>query len=136
MGYGQNYYTLRSIFMDGIPPPAIHIHLRRFDVATGVPVGDLSAGISSTTPVKQRRAQIKEVDIPEGEKEQFDVWLRELWQEKDDSMTRFSESASFSPHEARAVEIPLKLRRKREILDAFCFFLPAGIVYSWNKLRQ
>lgn len=136
MKYGQNYYTLRSIFMDGISPPAIHIHLRRFDVATGVPVGDLSAGIPSTTPVNQRRAQIKEVDIPEDEKEQFDVWLRELWQEKDNSMTRFSESTSFSSHEARAVEIPLKLRRKREILDAFCFFLPAGIVYSWNKLRQ
>jgi hypothetical protein len=132
MGYGQDYYTLRSIFMDGIPPPAIHIHLRMFDVVTGVPLGDISTG----KPSIQQPSQNKDIDIPDGEKEKFDVWLRELWQEKDDSMTKFSETTSFGSRETRAVEIPLKLRRKREVLDAFCFFLPAGIVYLWGKLRQ
>jgi len=26
--YGQAYYTLRSIFFDRIPPPAVHMHIR------------------------------------------------------------------------------------------------------------
>lgn len=43
MGYGQSYYTLRSIFFDGVPPPRIHLHLRLFDVSKEVPIGDLSS---------------------------------------------------------------------------------------------
>jgi hypothetical protein len=133
MGYGQSYYTLRSIFMDGIPPPAVHIHLRMFDVASDVPIGAVTTKKSTVEgPLNQHPA---EVEIPEGEKEQFDVWLRALWQEKDESVTRFLETSSFSEeHQATAVEIPLKLRRKREILDAFCFFLPACACYLWRKI--
>ena len=130
MGYGQSYYTLRSIFMDGVPPPAVHIHLRTFDVVSGVPIG--------AVPTKKYTANgllnqyPPEVDISEEEKEQFDVWLRELWQEKDESVTRFLETESFSKgRQGTAVEIPLKLRRKREILHAFCFFLPVWACYLW-----
>ncbi|KNZ73498.1 hypothetical protein J132_03262 [Termitomyces sp. J132] len=109
MGYGQNYYTLRSIFMDGVPPPVIHIHLKMFDVAT---------------------------DVPIEEKKTFDVWLRELWQEKDDLITVFLQTGSFRVSGMSPIEIPVKLRRKREILDAFCFFLPAGVGYLWGMIRQ
>ncbi|KAG6911811.1 hypothetical protein DXG01_000058 [Tephrocybe rancida] len=124
MGYGQDYYTLRSIFMDGVPPPVIHIHLKMFDVATGVPIGDTAPGSSSETTHH-------ETDVSEG-RTIFDIWLRELWQEKDDLINGFFETRSFRAGGISPVEIPVKLRRKREILDAFCFFLPAGAGYLWG----
>lgn len=133
MGYGQSYYTLRSIFMHGVPPPAVHIHLRMFDVASDVPISAISAKKYTVNgPLNQHPP---EVEIPEEEKEQFNVWLRELWQEKDESVTRFLETGTFSEERrATAVEIPLKLRRKREILHAFCFFLPVCACYLWRKI--
>ena len=50
LGYGQSYYTLRSIFFDGVPPPSIHIHMRKFHVQQQVPIGDLSATNPKTLP--------------------------------------------------------------------------------------
>jgi lysocardiolipin and lysophospholipid acyltransferase len=133
MGYGQTYYTLRSIFMGGVPPPAVHIHLRIFDVASGVPVGAIpSRQLTVDGPLN------KEVEMPEEEKETFDVWLRELWQEKDESIARVHESGSFSEGRlpTAGIEIPLRLHHKRDILDAFCFFLPACACFIWGKIRQ
>ncbi|KAF6766392.1 acyltransferase-domain-containing protein [Ephemerocybe angulata] len=135
MGYGQSYYTLRSIFMQGVPPPEIHIHLRMLDVKGAVPIGNLSSLRPSTTGTKKKG--VVEVEIPSGEKDEFDAWLRRLWQEKDESMGRFHETGSFtakassSPH----VDIPVQLHRKTEILDAFCFFWPAALAYSWKRLK-
>ncbi|KIK04274.1 hypothetical protein K443DRAFT_93492 [Laccaria amethystina LaAM-08-1] len=129
MGYGQNYYTLRSIFFDGVPPPEIHMHLRTFDVTQSIPVGNLETSRTNSSV---------EADIPAEEKEKFDLWLRKLWREKDESMDRFYETGFFDTSSASKglkVEIPLKLGRKREILDAFCFFLPAGVAYLWGRVR-
>jgi len=135
MGYGQSYYTLRSVFMDGVPPPAVHIHLRIFDVASGVPIGVMPTGKSRKDGSLDQHPS--DVEITEGEKEKFDVWLRELWQEKDESITRFLETGSFfkGRQATPGVEIPLKLRRKREILDAFCLFLPVCACYLWGRIR-
>ncbi|KAG6861205.1 hypothetical protein C0995_002554 [Termitomyces sp. Mi166 len=130
MGYGQDYYTLRSIFMDGVPPPVIHIHLKMFDVATGVPIGDLTSNTHISYESSRQDAEIFE------EKKAFDVWLRELWQEKDDLITKFLQTGSFRLDGMYPVDLPVKLRRKREILDAFCFFLPAGVGYMWGMIRQ
>lgn len=133
MGYGQSYYTLRSIFYDGVPPPVIHIHLRMFDVASDVPIGDVSASNSSALSGRS-----VEADIPEAEKAQFDLWLRELWQDKDRMMSKFLETGSFVslPADSKArVVIPLKLRKKREIFDAFCFLGPAVVGYVWARLK-
>jgi hypothetical protein len=136
MGYGQDYYTLRSLFFDGVAPPAIHMHLRMFDVKAGVPIGDLAGASATSDP--DRKAKHIEVDIPNAEKEVFDVWLRKLWQEKDEAMDKFFERESLALKDSKApvVEIPLKLRQTREILDAFCFFWPAGVAYLWGRIRQ
>ncbi len=136
MGYGQNYYTLRSIFVNGVPPPAIHVHLRLFDVREHIPIGskgDLPALASKPTAFAKN-----EVDVPEEEKEKFDTWLRELWGEKDEAITKYYETGTLDviPEDSTAVEIPLKLRRKREILDAFCFFFPAGMAYLLGRGRH
>ncbi|KAJ6604382.1 acyltransferase-domain-containing protein [Mycena vulgaris] len=130
MGYGQSYYTIRSIFIHGVPPPAIHMHLRMFDVATNVPIGDLSKTNPTATP---NSSSPLEVEIPETEKAAFDIWLRELWHEKDTSMTRWFEGASFGEG---SFEIPLRLRKKREVFDACGFFLPAAVGYVWSRIRK
>ena len=78
-GYGQSYYTLRSIFFDGVPPPKVHMHIRCFDVAQDVPLGDLSATRPSKIPNGSSSTKgAVEVEIPETEKEIFDKWLREI----------------------------------------------------------
>jgi Acyltransferase C-terminus len=134
MHYGQDYYTLRSIFFDGVAPPEIHVHLRMFEVTGNVPIGDL-AGTKTLDPNAKR---IMEVDISTHEKDTFDNWLRKLWIEKDESMDNFFKTGQFdsASTSATTVEIPLKLRRKREVLDAFCFFWPGGIAYLWGKMRE
>jgi len=135
MGYGQSYYTLRSIFCDRVPPPAIHIHLRMFDVASEVPVGNSFVTNESVFPDDAQSTQLAESD-----KDQFDTWLRELWQDKDQSITRFHETGSFlvepTQFKTESVEIPMELHRKRDILDAFCFCGPAVAGYVWARLRQ
>ena len=118
--YGQDYYTLRSIFLDGIPPPVIHMHLRLFKVTTDVPVGNLSAMRKGTIQNGNSSAtkHSVEVDIPPAERTAFDEWLRELWQEKDGFITEHLNSGQASN---RSFDIPLKLYGKRkpsEIVDA------------------
>ncbi|KAJ3750149.1 acyltransferase-domain-containing protein [Lentinula detonsa] len=135
MGYGQDYYTLRSMFFDGVAPPAVHMHVRLFKVED-LPIGDLSDTQPSKIPDTSPSKHAVEVEIPSQEKEAFDLWLRNLWQEKDESIGRFHESGRFSEKELPVFDIPLKLRRKREILDAFCFFLPATVIgYLWGRLK-
>ena len=119
LGYGQDYYTLRSIFCDGFAPPYIHVHLRMFSVKNEVPIGNPDKG---------------EVDVPSGEKETFDKWLQRLWREKDESMERFHTTGQFRT--GARVDIPVELRNTREILDAFCFFWPAAVAYGWGKLTR
>lgn len=134
MGYGQSYYTLRSIFLDGISPPAIHMHIRLFDITQAVPIGTV-AKTKSTNEIWKREQNLN-VDIPSEEKEIFDLWLRELWQEKDESISRFHETGGFMQGTAipsPTIEVPVRLRRKHEILHAFFFFLPAGVAYLWGK---
>ncbi|KAJ7130090.1 acyltransferase-domain-containing protein [Mycena crocata] len=128
MGYGQSYFTLRSIFLHGVPPPAIHMHLRMWDVSTDVPIGDLSK--TNPTVVPHAGSPV-EVEIPETEKAAFDLWLRELWREKDESITRWFDRASFAKER---IEIPLKLRKKRHVADAFGFFLPAAAGYLLSRI--
>jgi hypothetical protein len=135
LGYGQDYYTLRSIFFDGVAPPSIHVHIRMFDVAAEVPVGDLSQSNPEEIPEATQGERVIEVEIPEVEKDAFDSWLRELWREKDASMERYLQHGTFHCRVEKPLYIPLKLHRFREYFDAFCFFLPATMAYAWLRLR-
>jgi len=136
MGYGQSYYTLRSIFFDGIPPPAIHMHIRRFDVAADVPIGKVPAHLSRAQPDGLPRGEVPIVDVPEDERQTFDVWLRDRWIEKDKLMQRFHDTGSFSSSLDKypEIDVPLRLKRKREILTVFLFFIPA-LGYAWSRLQ-
>jgi hypothetical protein len=77
MGYGQSYYTLRSVFFSGVAPPAIHLHIRSFDVQSQVPIGNLTSTNLSILPDTSSGAV--ELEIPDKEKAEFDAWLRNLW---------------------------------------------------------
>lgn len=138
-GYGQNYYTMRSIFLSRVPPPTLHIHFRKFHVATQVPIGDLSSANAAKLPTKGKADATVESEVPESERDAFDVWLRELWMEKDASMDRFAATRSFVDEEKRkwrvgALKVPVKLRNWSEVLDAYCLFLPAAAV-GWMFSR-
>ncbi|KAF9068013.1 acyltransferase-domain-containing protein [Rhodocollybia butyracea] len=122
-GYGQSYYTLRSMFFDGVSPPALNMHLRLFHVQK-LPIGDLSNTNPSEVPDNSPNGHAVEVDIPESEKAEFDAWLRDLWREKDESMTRLLEQGRFSTKDLPVYEIPMRLKRTRDMFDAFALFLP------------
>jgi len=133
-GYGQSYYTLRSIFRDGVPPPAIYMHIRLFDVATDVPIGDVSASNPQVLPHGSAKSTL-EVEIPEPEREIFDLWLRDLWREKDVLLQKFLDTGFLVDRPETQVQVPLQLRHRREVLDAFCVFMPAAVVWAWLKLQ-
>lgn len=130
-----------SIFMQGVSPPYVHIHLRISD-AQSVPLGlvrPITSSNGETTGVE---------DATEEEKATFDTWLREdRWRKKDDLMDRYyrdgdfvggkhkrdrqaasvGRSASKTIYVAEDnsyVEIPVHLRGLREIGDLFCWFAP------------
>ncbi|KAJ8520931.1 hypothetical protein ONZ45_g2315 [Pleurotus djamor] len=134
MGYGQSYYTLRSIFFNGVSPPLIRVHLRMFDVEAEVPIGDVSGSDPARLP-QPSQSKTVETDIPEAEKTQFDEWLRDLWREKDESIEEYHSTKRIGPgQELPAVEIPIRLRHNIEVLNAFCFFLPVVVVgYIWPQ---
>ncbi|CAE6378535.1 unnamed protein product [Rhizoctonia solani] len=145
-GYGQAYYTLRSIFMQGVPPPRVHVHLRLYDVARDVPIG------------VPRGAE----EANETERAAFDQWLLARWREKDGLMEqqltegrfkassekpaassvaigggkesrKWDEERAYDKGESGAVEWPIRLNSKAEIMDAFSWFMPfiAGIA-AWE----
>ncbi|TFK83599.1 hypothetical protein K466DRAFT_498155 [Polyporus arcularius HHB13444] len=139
LGYGQDYYTLRSTFCDRVPPPAVHMHIRKFNVNRDIPVGNVSASNPSVLPNGSATNTV-EVDIPETEREAFELWLRDLWREKDKLMGRFLETgylsaAAESGTSPASVVVPVRLKHGYEVLDAFCFFVPAVVGWAWSKLH-
>ncbi|PWY97924.1 acyltransferase-domain-containing protein [Testicularia cyperi] len=112
-GYGQDFYTLRSIFMQGVPPPAIHIHYTLTRITP--PVGnDSSSNASSvahvssasidTPPLGDLSASDHGPQDPslspspspsESEKKHFEQWLFRRWRAKDQLMHRFYTQGDF-----------------------------------------
>ena len=132
--YGQSYYTLRSIFIQGVPPPQVHVHLRLYDVAKDIPIG---------TPRGAEEAN-------EAERKVFEQWLLTRWREKDQLMemqltegrfkssteTPAASSVAISGKGSKkwdeeraggkggAVEWPVRLNSSSEIMSAFNWFAP------------
>jgi len=133
-GYGQSYYTLRSIFLDRVPPPAVHMHIRKFDVRKQVPIGDISASDAGVAN-GSLKAGATEVEIPKAEAEKFEEWLRALWREKDVLIGKYLVTGSLADDKAAEVEIPLQLRSRHEILHVCCFFLPFALAWAMFRMR-
>ncbi|CAO1618018.1 unnamed protein product [Sympodiomycopsis kandeliae] len=88
-GYGQSYYTLRSIYMQGVPPPSVHLSftIRNFSTTTS------DANDASTAPLGALTKS--QLEATESEKQVFDEWLLKRWREKDELMNEFYKNGDF-----------------------------------------
>jgi len=75
-----------------------------------------------------------ETEVPEGEREVFDEWLKDLWREKDVMMARYLETGSFGEGGEKAVVIPVRLRSGWEALTPFGFFIPDVVEWARGKM--
>lgn len=65
--FGQDLFTLRSMYLQGRAPPSVNMYWRRFAIA----------------------------DMPLDDHEKFDVWLRERWYEKDSFIDHYLTTGRF-----------------------------------------
>lgn len=75
--FGEDYFSLSSIYFQGRPPKSVNFYWRRFRVD----------------------------DIPLDTPEAFDVWLRERWYEKDALMEQYVSTGRFPPSPSAAAEV-------------------------------
>lgn len=143
MGYGQSYYTMRSVGIAGVPPPRVHVHLKLYHVKRDVPIGSLSTG---------------EVDVSEEDRVKFEEWMRARFVEKDAEFERYYTIGSLADtkshiipeprveysraangdakvHSPREIALPLRLRSVWETLDAFAFPGPLAWGVLSGRLR-
>ena len=66
-GYGQDYFTLRSTYLEGRPPKSVNMYWRRFAVSS-IPVDDPKA---------------------------FEKWLSKVWLEKEALLEQFAANGRF-----------------------------------------
>lgn len=104
-GYGQSWYTLRSIFMDGVPPPEVVYHVRLFNVQKDVPLRANRAqqqetGLTLEQRKEAAKATAKQPDLLEASEEDkkvFDAWLRDRWAEKDAWINQWHDNGAKGP---------------------------------------
>lgn len=97
-GYGQSYYTLRSIYMQGVPPPHVHISITIRGVTAG-PSSPSSVEDGTAAPIGElpplAKASAKTLDASEHDRQIFDQWLLKRWREKDDLLDEFYKNGDF-----------------------------------------
>lgn len=134
-----------SVYMQGVPPPFVHIHLSILD-ASKLPVGALSRSSGGATGSTAGPG-----DATEEEKVVFDEWVRNRWRQKDDLLDRFYADGDFvGGAHARAVaagtsasgqsnefaEIPVRLRSNWEFLGLFSSIPIVGAAWGAAKAFQ
>ncbi|OAV92811.1 hypothetical protein PTTG_07092 [Puccinia triticina 1-1 BBBD Race 1] len=109
-GYGQDYYTLQSIFGHGRPPPKVHIHIKLIPVSA-IPIGTFPSPADQAVAAQQeakgttpKRAEI--VDPSPDEVARFDAWLRALWADKDALLASFYKYGRFDPPPMASPDTP------------------------------
>lgn len=130
--YGQSYYTLRSVFMDGVPPPKIHLHLKLFRVETEIPIGDVDVVSEKTPSFTGNEDEVSRVDSA-----QFENWLLTLWRQKDDLIEHFHQNGNFdSLDNKNSVRIQICLRNIMEAGHSCGFFWFYWVVGLSRKLYR
>ncbi|RMJ22690.1 Acyltransferase [Aspergillus sp. HF37] len=74
--YADQYFTLRSTYLQGRPPTSVNMHWRRFAVA----------------------------EIPLDDQKEFDAWIRARWEEKDQLLEQFYETGRFPTELAGSID--------------------------------
>ncbi len=113
------------------------MHIRKFNVRRDIPIGNVSRSNPDVLPNGSAQSAV-EIEIPKAESDAFELWLRDLWREKDKLMSRFLgtgylSAAAESKSGPATVTLPVRLKHRYEILDAFCFFIPAVVGWASSK---
>ncbi|TXT06073.1 hypothetical protein VHUM_03546 [Vanrija humicola] len=98
--YPQSWYSLPSVFFNGVPPPTIRLHLSLYS--------DLN---SPKCEIPSLKASSPTADglAPEGEAREFELWLRKRWQAKEKRLEQTSKLSPFEPEEGKkAVVVPIR----------------------------
>ncbi|BGP23701.1 lysophosphatidic acid acyltransferase / lysophosphatidylinositol acyltransferase [Rhodotorula toruloides] len=101
-GYAQNYYTLQTIYGRRVPPPTVHMHFRQIRLEV-LPLG--------TIRPSARPQHIAE-EVTSDEKQAFDLWLRNRWEEKDRLMGQFGATGEFDVGMQGKVVFDIRMRRQ------------------------
>jgi len=92
--YPQDYYGLFSVFLYGVPPPTVHIHLKLYSNLLGrdceIPALQKKAGEDMATKEESR---------------DFEVWLRGIWRQKEQRVLDFIDRQRFDGETEEVVPI-------------------------------
>lgn len=101
-GYGQDIFTLRSVYFQGRPPKSVNMHWRRFKIS----------------------------EIPYNDHDAMSAWVMERWREKDELLEAFLETGKFpadvegtGEKEGKYIDTEVKTRSP---LEFFGLFAPVG----------
>lgn len=112
--FGQDYYSLRSMYLQGRPPPSVNMYWRRFAVK----------------------------DIPLDDHEKFDLWLRERWYEKDVFIEQYLTTGRFpgivlatngatnGVVKEEFIETEVKLAHWWEVGNIFIVLATIGLIFN------
>jgi lysocardiolipin and lysophospholipid acyltransferase len=126
-GYGEEYFTLSSIYFQGRPPKSVNFYWRRFRID----------------------------DMPLHDQAEFDAWMRARWDEKDALMEQYMATGRFPSSEFSAeqeavdpasakkgfVETEVRTRWPWEFLQAFVvlgtvLYVLAVVSRVWTGLTE
>ncbi|KAK9331938.1 acyltransferase-domain-containing protein [Lipomyces starkeyi] len=110
-GFGQDYFTLPSIYYQGRPPKSVHMHWRRF-LRSSIPLDDES---------------------------EFERWLQKRWMEKDELLESYYVNGHFDGEEL--VDTEVRLKKSREILQVYAvpvaFILCVNVAWkAWTLISR
>ncbi|MCJ1353552.1 MAG: hypothetical protein MMC33_003538 [Icmadophila ericetorum] len=131
-GYGQDYFTLRSTYIQGRPPKSVNMYWRRFALSS----------------------------IPLDEPKSFEAWLFKQWLEKDELLEQYVRTGRFPPlqdsntkdhlitngasrktSEARFIESQMRIAHWYELNQIFAVLATFAIVAHflatlWNLVSR
>lgn len=112
-GYAQDYFSLRSTFLQGRPPKSVNFHWRRFAVA----------------------------DIPLDGPESFQTWIEARWREKDAMLDQYKNTGRFpadtDTEDAKTpayIETDVRLKSWTELLQPYV--IPLTVFLLFNIVRR
>lgn len=153
-GYAQEWYGLTSVFIKGVAPPTINMHLRMVDLQADVIPGVTDASkdatlkadvedppASDTTPLLDQRNQEGEritagpphpTRVPgiasEHEAQAFNGWLRRRWSDKEALLDRFTTTGGFAvPPRAEDGQVVVDEVQKRGLVHGTPVVIPIGL---------
>lgn len=90
--YGEDYYTLKAMFLKGQYPKHLNIYWRRWAIS----------------------------EIPYEDEKEFEKWIQDRWYEKDELMDKFINEGKWSDEEEiEPLTVKVKLRSWIELLQVF-----------------